>query len=380
MNTFNVKPKIYFDTGSLKYLNDLKSEKVCIITDSFILKAGFVDKITSILDKKNISYEIFSDVKPDPGMDIIEAGINIMQSHKPDTVIAIGGGSSIDAAKSILMLTRKILNKKGEDCKKPFFIAIPTTSGTGSEVTSFSVVTVNGKKVTLIYDELVPDVAIIDADFVKTVPPKITADTGIDALTHGIEAYVSTQASDYTDALAEKSIKIIFDYLLKAYRDGNDIIAREKLHNASCMAGMAFTNASVGINHSMAHTLGANFHISHGRANAILLPYVIRYNANLESNIETRAALRYRDIAQILGLPCDSVRQGVESLICAIEVILQETHVPMNLKDANVDKEQFLGKLSEMADTALKDRCTVTNPRNTSKQDIIELFKIAYEK
>jgi alcohol dehydrogenase class IV len=225
---------------------------------------------------------------------------------------------------------------------------------------------------------LIPDIAIIDADFVKTVPPQITADTAIDALTHAIEAYVSTDASDFSDALAEKAVKIIFDYLLNAYHDGNDLEAREKLHNASCLAGMAFTNASLGINHSMAHALGGMFHIPHGRANAILLPYVIRYNAQLESGKETRAAVRYAELAKLIGLPAASVTEGVNNLVCAINILLRETKTPTNLNEAGVEKSTLLDKVNDLAETALADKCTVTNPRIPCKEEIVQLYQLAY--
>lgn len=379
MNTFSVKPKIYFEKGSIEYLNTLKHKRTFIITDPFMLKAGFIDKVINILDSNGVEYEIFADIKPDPPVEIVADGVNKMQNFKPDVVITLGGGSSIDAAKSILSFTLNILNSKGCNYHRPLFIAIPTTSGTGSEVTSFSVITIGNTKFPLVDDDLIPDIAIVDADFVKTVPPQITADTALDVLTHAIEAYVSNIASDYTDALAEKVVKLVFEYLLRAYKNGNDLVAREKLHNASCMAGMAFTNASLGINHSMAHTLGGNFHIPHGRANAIILPYVIKYNANLESGEETEAAKRYSELSKILGLPCSSVTEGVNSLICAIKVIMTETNTPRNLKQINIDKDEFFNKIDAMAEAAMKDRCTKTSPRLTNKEELIKLFKYIYD-
>lgn len=378
MNTFSIKPRICFDKGSIEYLNNIRNKRVCIVTDPFMLKSGAADKITNIFKSNKVEYEIFSDIRPDPPVETVAAGVNKMRTFKPDVIIALGGGSSIDATKSIILFTVKILNANGDNYNKPLFIAIPTTSGTGSEVTSFSVITMGTTKFPLVDEEIVPDIAIIDADFVKTVPPQITADTAMDVLTHAIEAYVSTNNSDYTDALAEKAVKLVFEYLLRAYKDGNDVVAREKLHNASCMAGMAFTNANLGINHSIAHTIGGNFHIPHGRSNAIILPYIIEYNANLQAEKETETARRYAELSRILGLPCSSVKQGVNSLICAVKVLIKETNTPTNLKEANVDRNELLKKLESMIDAALKDNCTKTNPRIISREDMGSLIKDIY--
>lgn len=378
MNIFSIKPKICFDKGSIEYLNTIRNKKVCIVTDPFMLKSGAADKIVNIFKANEVKYEIFSEIKPDPPIETVAAGVNKMRTFKPDVIIALGGGSSIDATKSIILFTVKILNANGDKYNRPLFIAIPTTSGTGSEVTSFSVITMETTKFPLVDEEMVPDIAIIDADFVKTVPPQITADTAMDVLTHAIEAYVSKNSSDYTDALAEKTVKLVFRYLLRAYKDGNDMIAREKLHNASCMAGMAFTNANLGINHSIAHTVGGNFHIPHGRANAIILPYVIKYNAELQGQKETEAARKYVDLSRILGLPCSSTEEGVSSLICAIKVLMRETNIPSNLKEANIDKNELFNKMESMVDAALKDNCTKTNPRIPIKEDIGSLIKEIY--
>lgn len=378
MNIFSIKPRICFENGSVEYLNTIKNKRVCIVTDPFMVKSGAVDKIINTLKSNKVEYEIFSDIKPDPPVETVAAGVKKMINFKPDVIIALGGGSSIDATKSIIFFTVKILNAGGDNYKKPLFIAIPTTSGTGSEVTSFSVITMGTTKFPLSDKDLIPDIAIIDADFVKTVPPQITADTAMDVLTHAIEAYVSTNSSDYTDALAEKAVKLVFEYLLRAYRDGNDILAREKLHNASCMAGMAFTNTNLGINHSIAHSIGGNFHIPHGRANAIILPYIIKYNANLESEQEAEAAKKYAELAKFLGLPSSSVKEGVESFIYAIEILMKETNIPMSLEEAKVDKTKLLSDVETMAEVILKDRCTVTNPRAPKKEEIIKLLKEAH--
>ncbi|WPC44395.1 iron-containing alcohol dehydrogenase [Clostridium sp. JS66] len=318
MNTFSVKPKIYFDNGSVEYLKNIKNKKVCIVTDPFMLKSGAADKIISILKSNKLEYEIFSEIKPDLPIATVAAGVNKMINFKADVIVALGGGSSIDATKSIILFTVKILNASGDEYSKPLFIAIPTTSGTGSEVTSFSVITMGNAKFPLVDDEMIPD------------------------------------------------------------KDGNNVIAREKLHNASCMAGIAFTNANLGINHSIAHTIGGNFHIPHGRANAIVLPYVIKFNANLEAQEETEIAKRYAELSKVLGLPCSSIEEGVNSLICAINILAKETNIPKNLKEASIDENSLFNKLENMADAALKDNCTKTNPRIPTKEDIVNLIKEIY--
>jgi alcohol dehydrogenase class IV len=379
MERFTIKPEVYFKVGALEYLTTINKEKALVITDPFMMQVGFTDQVLDVLKNTVLDIDVFSNIKPDPPIEVVADGIEKMLKVRPDVVIALGGGSTIDAAKSILWFYEKIVQSQDVQLEqKPLFIAIPTTSGTGSEVTSFAVITMGDQKIPLVNDELIPDVAIIDPTFVKTVPPQITADTAIDALTHAIEAYVSTQASDYTDALAEKAAKLIFDYLLTSYMDGNNIQAREKLHNASCLAGMAFTNAYLGINHSMAHALGGAFHIPHGRANAILLPYVIRYNAFFDDGTETRAARRYAELAKCLGLPAATICEGVNNLIAAVKVLLLETHTPVRLKELKIAKETFIQKLDSISEMALNDRCTATNPRQTNKEEIAVLYMVAF--
>ena len=379
MERFKVKPEVYFNTGALEYLTTVDKARALVITDPFMIEVGFSDQLLNILKNSVSDCNLFSNIKPDPPIEVVADGVKQMLKVKPDILIALGGGSTIDAAKSILWFYEKILTVNGEfGYQRPQFVAIPTTSGTGSEVTTFAVITLGDKKIPLVDDDLLPDVAIIDPMFVKTVPPAITADTAIDALTHAIEAYVSTEASDYTDALAEKAVKMIFDYLLPAYKNGNDLYAREKLHNASCIAGMAFTNAYLGLNHSLAHALGGTFHIPHGRANAVILPHLIRYNAHLDSGQETRAAKRYSDLSRNLGLPAATVSEGVHNLIVAIKVLLAETNTPISLSEMKVDKGLFDEKLDYMSEAALNDRCTATNPRVTTKDEIIALYSVIY--
>ncbi|MBZ9634243.1 1-propanol dehydrogenase PduQ [Clostridium sp. FP1] len=388
MKSFNIKTQIYFGDDSLERLSKLNCHKVFIVTDPFMVKSGAINKITDEVLKGDAKYLIFSDILPDPPIEVVVKGIEVMMRFNPEVVIALGGGSAIDAAKAICSFSSKVQERIGcgvKNTNKIKFIAIPTTSGTGSEVTSFSVITDASKniKYPLVSDELIPDEAILDAQLVIPVPNFITADTGMDVLTHAIEAYVSTKATDYTDALAEKAIKLVFQNLMRVYKNGNDIEARKKMHNASCIAGIAFNNALLGLNHGMAHIIGGKFHVSHGRANAIVLPHVIEYNGHIKgfnSSDYTEAAKRYCEIAKILGLPSSNVRQGVKNLIGAINKLLKELNMPKTLKEAGIREEDFQKEILEMSNIAIADRCTETNPRIPHQGEIKDLFeRVFYE-
>lgn len=386
MSTFNVGPKVYFGAGELKKLREINCKKAFVVTDPFMVTSGFISKVTEHLEVANINYEIFSEIVPDPPIEVVAKGIKAMDKYNPDVLVTMGGGSAIDAAKAIIHF-RTLIKKgleKGTEVKKPIFIAIPTTSGTGSEVTSFSVITDKkfNMKYPLVEEEMIPDIAILDAELVKSVPKPITADTGIDVLTHGIEAYVSKNATDYTDALAERSIKLVFKYLQRAYKDGSDMEAREKMHNASCIAGLAFTNASLGINHSMAHILGGRFHISHGKANAIVLPHVIEYNADIKFSSKreyTNAAVKYAEISKFLGLTTsNNVSDGVKALISGVKNLIKSVGIADKIKDLNINETEFEKNLGDICDIALIDGCTSTNPREVCKEDLIQLFRKTY--
>lgn len=405
MKWFKVPPKVYFEYGSLQYLAKLKGKKAVIVTDPLMVKLDYVDKVLYHLKKTGMDYQIFSEVEPDPSVETVEKGCRLMQDFEPDVIIALGGGSAIDAAKGMWLFYEcpetdfGHLRLKFADIRKrtfPFptlgrkatFVAIPTTSGTGSEVTAFAVITDKQKKIKypLTDYELTPDIAILDPELVLTVPKSVTADTGMDVLTHAIEAYVSVMASDYTDALAEKAIKLVFEYLPLAYQDGKHKEAREKMHNASCLAGMAFTNAFLGLNHSMAHILGGKFHLPHGRANAILLPYVIQYNAAKPSKFAAfpqyefyQAPERYAEIARFLGLPAATTEEGVTSLIQAIRNLNGEFGIPLSLQETGISREEFQREVAEMADIAFNDQCTGANPRMPLVAEIEELYLQAYE-
>ena len=373
MEDFKIKTSIYFGEGSLERLSHIGSKNVLIITDPFMVKSGTINKITDKLVIASVT--VFSEIVPDPPIELVVKGIEELNKVNPEVIVALGGGSAIDAAKAIMDFSKNILSLKNIE-----FIAIPTTSGTGSEVTSFSVITdkEKGVKYPLVSEKLIPNIAILDPELVKTVPPAITADTGMDVITHGLEAYVSTKANDFTDALAEKSLMLAFKYLEKAYKDGSDMKAREKMHNASCLAGIAFNSASLGINHSIAHTLGGKFHVPHGRTNAMLLPYVIEYNANIvgyDNKDYSLAAKKYHNIAKLLGLPSNNIRMGVKNLINLIKTMEKNMKMPLNLKECGVDTHKVAESLENIAESAFTDACTPTNPRIPTKEDIMRIVE-----
>ncbi len=409
MQWFKVPPRIYFEENSIQYLEKMRDiERVFIVTDDVMMKLGYVDKALYYLNKRknNVTYDIFSDVEPDPSVKTIFNGVKEMKRFKPDCIIALGGGSAIDAAKGMWLfyeneetsfdgLKLKFLDIRKRSFpypklgKKAKFVAVPTTSGTGSEVTAFTVITdkENGNiKYPLADYELTPDVAIIDPQFCLTMPKDITADTGLDVLTHAIEAYVSILASDYTDALALKAIELVFEFLPRAYKNGaNDFEAREKMHNASAIAGMAFTNAFLGINHSLAHKIGGEYHIPHGRANAILLPHVIEYNASKPTKFVAFpkyknfiADEKYAKIARYLGLKASTTKEGVASLIKAIKDLQKEVNIPSTIKECGVDQKEFEAALEQLATNAFEDQCTTANPRYPLITELVGILKKAY--
>ena len=393
MQWFKIPEKIYFEAGSIAYLEKMPDiERAFIVTDQGMVNLGYVDKIIYHLRKreKHIHCEIFDEVESDPSFETVNKGLEMMRNFKPDVIIALGGGSPIDAAKGMwlfyehpeadpeglklkFMDIRKRTYKFPKLGQKAKMVAIPTTSGTGSEVTSFAVLTdkVNNKKYPLADYELTPDVAIVDPDLVLSLPKTVTADTGMDVLTHSLEAYVSNMASDFTDGLSEKAAELVVNYLPKAYTDGEkDKLAREKMHNASTIAGMSFTNAFLGVNHSLAHKIGAEFHLAHGRINAILLPYVIRYNASMPTKFVSFpkyeyfiADQKYAQMAKKLGLKADTVEEGVSSLIAKVKELNEFLGIPKSFKDAGIDEAEFIAKVDMLADRAFEDQCTTANPR-----------------
>ena len=406
MQWFKVPAKIYFERDSIQYLQDMKDcEKVMIVTDRSMVDLGFVDKVTHQLHqrKNKVTIQLFTDVEADPSVQTVYKGTDLMRSFQPDTIIALGGGSPMDAAKAMwlfyeqpqvdfedlvqkFMDIRKRAFRFPELGRKAKFIGIPTTSGTGSEVTPFTVISDGDKKYPIADYSLTPTIAIVDPAFTMTVPAGVTADTGLDVLTHAVEAYVSVLANDFTDGLALQAIKLVFQYLERSYKHGvSDPEAREHMHNASTIAGMAFSNAFLGINHSMAHKIGGKYHVPHGRANAILLPHVIRYNGTRPQKTATwpkynyyKADLKYQEIARTLGLPCATPAEGVESFARACHELAVNVGIKMSFKEQGIDEKTFIDGRKELALLSFEDQCTPANPRLALVADMEEILTKAY--
>lgn len=373
------KTELCIGEDALNQLSSYKNEYILIVADPFLERSDQLDSILSYLDESN-DVTIFTEVVPDPPIETIVAGIQSASGKPISMVLSIGGGSAIDASKAIYYF-----GKKQGIFREAKLVAIPTTSGTGSEVTEFSVIT-DAKNVTkypLVTKEILPDVAILDSSLVKSLPANITADTGMDVLTHAIEAYVSTRATDFSDALAEKAIKLVFEYLPQVYKHGDDLKAREKMHVASTLAGMAFNTASLGINHSIAHAAGAKFHIPHGRLNSILMPHVIRYNAGMSLSIgkqptEIETAKRYGEIAGLLGYHVTNLSQGVRQLVEAIKKLQRQLELPTSLRSYGILSDDFEKAKCEIAETAMSDKCTLTNPRIPTAGELLTVLENAF--
>lgn len=405
---FKVPSKIYFERNSIQYLKSCKDlNRVFIVTDSSMVEFGFLDKITSQLNERRnkVTIQLFCDVEPDPDIQTVIKGTKMMDVFKPDAIIALGGGSVMDAAKGMwlfyehpevnfddlkqkFMDIRKRAFKYPELGKKSRLICIPTTSGTGSEVTPFAVISdkANNKKYPLTDYSLTPTIAIVDPEFTTHLPARSTAMTGMDVLTHAIEAYVSVMASDYTDGLALKAIQLVFEYLPRAVKNGaNDLEAREKMHNAATIAGMAFANAFLGMTHSMAHKVGAEFHTVHGLACSILLPYVIKYNGEVPTKLSVWpkynhycADKKYQDIAKLLGLEHSTPAVSVKALAKAVTDLATEIGLPNSLKDTGIDEKLFFEHLERVAYLAYEDQCSPCNPRVPLVEDMKDILTRAY--
>ncbi|MET0695354.1 MAG: bifunctional acetaldehyde-CoA/alcohol dehydrogenase, partial [Propionibacteriaceae bacterium] len=405
---FKLPGKIYFEPNSIRYLADLPDvSRVTIVADATMTRLGVVEKISEVLGRRpeRVVVQIIDDIEPEPSMETVVRGAASMRAFRPDTIIAVGGGSPMDAAKVMWLLYEHPdvdfadMREKFLDIRKRAFafptlgglarlVCIPTTSGTGAEVTPFAVITdaATGKKYPLADYALTPSVAIIDPVLVRSLPTRVAADSGFDALTHAIETYVSVYASDFTDGLALHAIKLIFSYLERSVTLGeSDPLAQEKMHNAGTIAGMAFGNSFLGIAHAMAHTLGATFHVAHGRTNAVLLPHVIRYNGTVPTKLNAwpkyedyRAPERFAEIAAHLGLPADHPAQGVESLAVAVEELRAAVGIERSFKELGIDEVAFLEALPVQAMNAYEDQCAPANPRMPMLDDMADLMRHAY--
>ena len=402
--------KVYFKKGcmpvALDELGTVMGKKRCfIVTDSFLYKNGYTKGIEDKLNEMGIVHTCFYDVEPDPSLASAKAGAEAMRAFEPDCIIALGGGSAMDAAKVMWVLyenpdadfddmamdfmdIRKRIYTFPKMGKKAYFVAIPTSSGTGSEVTPFAIITdkETGIKWPLADYELMPNMAIVDTDNMMSAPKGLTCASGIDVMTHAIEAYVSIMASDYTDSLALKAIKLVFDYLPRAYKDGNDVKARDHMANASCMAGMAFANAFLGVNHSLAHKLGAFHHLPHGIANALVLTEVMRYNsAEVPTKMGTfpqyqypHALARYAEIGRFVGLTGKDDQEVFEKLLEKLEELKKAIEIKPTIRDYGVDEKYFLETLDEMTEQAFNDQCTGANPRYPLMSELKEIYLTAY--
>ena len=408
---FRAPEKVYIKKGcmpvALSELKDVMGKKrAFLVTDSFLYKNGYSKPITDKLDAMGIAYTVFSDVEPDPSLLSAQNGAEAMRKFEPDVIIALGGGSAMDAAKIMWVLyehpdvdfqdmamrfidIRKRVYTFPKMGEKAYFIAIPTSSGTGSEVTPFAVITdqETGIKYPLADYELMPNMAIVDADFMMSGPKGLTSASGIDAVSHALEAYASVMATDFTDGLALKALKVIFEYLPACYENGqNEPVAREKVAHAATMAGMAFANAFLGVCHSMAHKLGAFHHIAHGIANALMLEQVIRFNSSeapakmgtFPQYDHPKTLARYAEIAQFLGFGGKDDAESVENLIDGINALKKRIGIKETIADYGVSEEDFLGSLDEMTEQAFDDQCTGANPRYPLMSEIKQMYLNAY--
>lgn len=376
MSDFQLQPRIVFGSQALAELHNLPSRNALLVTDKAMVKFGLAERITGPWQQRGVTFSVWDDVVADPDIATVVRGMKVMDAQQPDLVVALGGGSVIDAAKAVIYSLAQ--TRPQPHAARPHFVAIPTTSGTGSEVTAFSVVKAHEEKLVLVDAFMLPDIAILDPSLVASVPQNITADTGMDVLCHALEAYVSRQASDFTDALAEKVVQLVFSWLPTCWRQGSNLQAREKMHNASCIAGMAFTNASLGITHSLAHALGGVFHVPHGRANALLMADVVAWNADLDGSCSTQAAEKYAYLAQLLGLPAATPREGVTSLLVAIQTLKAEMAMPRGISECGIAATDFNVRLDEMVNQALRDACTPTNPRQPDASALAGLYRQAW--
>jgi acetaldehyde dehydrogenase/alcohol dehydrogenase len=408
---FRAPEKVYIKKGCLPVaLSELKAvlnkQKAFIVTDSFLYNNGYTKPIEQKLDEMGIRHTCFYDVAPDPSLACAKAGAEQMRAFQPDVIIAVGGGSAMDAAKIMWVMyehpeadfidmamrfvdIRKRVYTFPKMGEKAYFVAVPTTAGTGSEVTPFAVITdeETGVKYPLADYELMPNMAIVDADLMMNAPKGLTAASGIDAVTHALEAYASMLATDYTDSLALRALKMIFEYLPRAYNNGpQDPVAREKMANAATMAGMAFANAFLGICHSMAHKLGAFHHLPHGVANALMIDEVLRFNAEevpvkmgtFPQYDHPHTLRRYAEIAEYLGVAGNTDSEKLEGLIRKLDELKETIGIKKTIREYGIEEENFLSRLDDMVEQAFDDQCTGANPRYPLMRELKQMYLNAY--
>jgi alcohol dehydrogenase class IV len=367
---------------ALEYLKEVEGKRALIVTDKVICKLNYVKKVASYLEAAGFQVEVFDEVEPEPSMETIVKGAEFAKNYNPDWFIGLGGGSCMDAAKAIWVVYERPdlavdainpLEKLGLR-KKARLICIPTTSGTGSDATWATIITdvKERRKLELTCREMVADITILDPELPKSMPPRLVADTGIDALAHAIEGYVSQWRNDFSDAFAIRAIKFIFEYLPTAYKNPDDTEAKEKMHNAATMAGIAFSNSQVGIAHAMGHAFGAIFHIPHGRAVSVFLPYSIEYS-------KREAMQRYADIAREIEILAENNEEAVEKLVKAVKSLSREVGEPLSIKEMGISREQFEKEFDELVVRAANSSCTFMNPRVPDVEDVKKLFNYAYE-
>ncbi len=378
-------PEIVFGEGALDHLAYLKGERAFIVTDPVIVRLGFVEVVKAKLTEAGLTCDVFDQVEPEPSLQTVQRGAELMLQKEPDWIVGLGGGSALDAAKAMWILYER--PDIAPEAINPFddlglrqkarMVAIPTTSGTGSETTWAVILTDTdeGRKISTGAPECTPDIAIVDPVFAAQMPPRLTADTGLDALTHAVEGYTSTWHNDFTDGLCLKAIQLVFAYLPRAYADGGDVEAREKMHNAAALAGLGFINSLAAAAHALGHSLGAVFHVPHGRAVSLFLPYTIQFSARGD------APTRYADIARFLGLPAADEREGAASLVTAIRDLEQRVGQPLSVRQAlpDLSPADFAARLDKLVDNAEVDPTIVASARDITTDDTRRLFEYAYE-
>ena len=374
MRKFWVKPVIYFSDGAVDALTFTHPQRIFVIIDPVIRELGYGGLIEKAFAKRNdVTFKYFDNVKPDPSIELVTDGAREMLRYRPDMLIAVGGGSTIDEAKAVLYIYNKAIGERCQDFEKPFFAVIPTTSGTGSEVTEATVITTGDKKIIMFDKDFLPDMAILDIEFIKNMPLPLLAESAIDTLSHAVETFVSKYANVFTDAVAEKTVKLAFRYLEEIFEGHDTLEARTTLLHAACMGGIGFTNASLGINHSIAHALGGAFHISHGKANGILLTKTLRFNLQSRA-IEEKLVCFCRELGIVPAHASDCSSAFIEK----INVLLRLCNMPVSIRETGLSMEEYGLKIPAIAQTALDDPCTAGNPVAPTVEDLIDILVKAY--